>query len=265
VFVIQILGSKSWRIGTPAMEFPLPFQERQKGGPDIADACHKLVLHPHDVLYVPRGVLHDAVSEAELSCHITVGLHPKTYLDLILTAVTIAADRDPRFRKYLPPGSFKVHDGDIAAAVGLMRDISRDDFLKAGDAFGELLASEQRRAPTGVLRLPQKVDTVSEADFFQAIPNLMCSISQENDVVELAVFGRSIGFPGELRTDLELCLSGIAFQLADIGTLASPAGRIQLVRRLMLEGVVRKLAESDDRHPCPVDVIKHLPSLENRQ
>lgn len=165
VFVIQILGSKSWRIGTPAMEFPLPFQERQKGGPDIADACHKLVLHPHDVLYVPRGVLHDAVSEAELSCHITVGLHPKTYLDLILTAVTIAADRDPRFRKYLPTGSFKVQDGEIAAAVGLMRDISRDDFLEAGDAFAELLASEQRRAPTGVLSLPQKVETVSEADF----------------------------------------------------------------------------------------------------
>ncbi len=265
VFVIQVLGSKSWRIGTPAVTFPLPFQERLRGGPDIADACHKLVLQPRDVLYVPRGVLHDAVSEAELSCHITVGVHPKTFLDLILTAVTIAADRDPQFRKYLPPGSFKVQDGDIAAAVGLMRDISRDDFLDAGDAFAELLASEQRRAPTGVLRLPEKLETLSEADFFQAIPNLMCSLSQEMDVVELTVFGRSIGFPGDSRAGLELCLSGTAFQIADIGTPASPAGRAELVRRLILEGVVRKLAEGDDRSPHTVDVIKRLPSLENPQ
>jgi hypothetical protein len=265
VFVIQILGSKSWRIGTPAAEFPLPFQERQKGGPDIADACHKLVLRPHDVLYVPRGVLHDAVSEAELSCHLTVGLHPKTYLDLILTAVTIAADRDPRFRKYLPPGSFKVQDGDIAAAVVLMRDICSDDFLDAGDAFAELLASERRRAPTGVLRLPEAVETLSEADFFQAIPNLLCSLSQEKDVIELAVFGRSMGFPFNSRADIELCLSGNAFQLADIGTPAAPAERLGLVRRLILEGVVRKLAEGDDRSPRPVDVIKRLPSLQTPQ
>lgn len=265
VFVIQILGSKSWRIGAPAVESPLPFQERRKGGPDIADACHKLVLYPHDVLYVPRGMLHDAVSEAGLSCHITVGVHPKTYLDLILTAVTIAADRDPRFRKYLPLGSFKIQDSDIAAAAGLMRDISRDDFIEAGDAFAELLASEQRRSPTGVLSLPEKVDTSSEADFFQAIPNLMCSLSQEGDVVELTVFGRSIRLPGDARADLELCLSGKAFQLADIGTPASPAGRAQLVRRLILEGVVRKLAEGDDRSPHTVDVIKHLPFQKNEQ
>lgn len=93
----------------------------------------------------------------------------------------------------------------------------------------------------------------------------MCSLSQERDVVELAVFGRSIEFPGELRADLELCLSGKAFQLADLGASASPEGRTQLVRRLILEGVVRKLAEGDDRYPRPVDVIKHLPSLENTQ
>jgi hypothetical protein len=131
VFVLQVLGTKEWRLGPAAVESPLPFQDRV-GGPDIAQAHQSLTLRPGDALYVPRGLLHDAVAQDGLSCHITIGIHPKSYLDLILAAVAIAADRDSRFRKYLPPGSFAVGDAEIETARELLRGVSPDDYRQAG-------------------------------------------------------------------------------------------------------------------------------------
>jgi lysine-specific demethylase/histidyl-hydroxylase NO66 len=260
VFVIQILGSKAWRVGTPAIDSPLPFQERKTDGIEIADVHERLVLNPNQVLYLPRGLLHDAVSEADLSCHLTIGIQPKTYLDLILTAVAIAADGDPRFRRHLEPGSFTIQEDDIAAAVRLMGEVSPDDFREAGAAFCELLASERRRTPAGAIRLLEGVEKLSEADYFRVIPNLMCSLSDRANIIELTVFGRSLEFPRSSQADLERCLNGTAFRMIDIN--ASP-NRSEFVRRLLLEGIVERLDRNDDRSPRIVDLINHIDSQKN--
>jgi hypothetical protein len=177
--------------------------------------------------------------------------------------VTIAADRDPRFRRYLEPGSFNVQDKDIATAVRLMGDISRDDFRDAGDAFCELLASEQRRSSTGIIRLLEEAETLSEKDFFQVVPNLMCSLSQKSDTLELTALGRSIEFPLSAQADLELCLTGKVFRIADINGVTNHGDRIQFVRRLLLEGVIQKLGYHDDKSPRLVDFINHISSAAN--
>lgn len=244
VFVLQIIGSKAWRVGGSAIESPLPFQDRQDGGPDIAKGA-QLLLRPGDLLYVPRGILHDAVANTELSCHVTVGMHAKSYLDLVLAAVAIAADRQPEFRKYLAPGSFSVRDEDIAKATQLLSLISASDFRAAGDAFCELLASDRKRNLRGVLRLPESAQAIAENDCFQATPGLMCSMSQTGERIDLMVFGRTVELPGRVRNDLEVILRGLPFRLRDLRGISSAQDRSNFIARLLLEGVVQKVDPDD--------------------
>jgi hypothetical protein len=259
VFVLQLIGSKRWSLGARAADAPMPFQVHARlTRNDGEDGTTRLVLQRGDVLYMPRGQAHEAATEDDLSAHLTIGLYPKTYLDMIVTAAAIAADRDARFRESLPLGTFAADADVVDKARSLMALISDRDFAEVGEAFCELLASEQRRSPIDRLGLHGKDGRLSEHDRFRATANLMCSLSCSADAVELNAMGSSLSFPPAALNDLIRCSSGKVFCLKDIGSGAALEDRADFVRRLMFAGVVQRLRPADDPGDVPVDVIKHL-------
>ena len=61
------------------------------------------MLRPGDALYLPRGYLHSAVAQGEVSIHLTVGVHPLTAYDLARELIAAAA-ADRELRRSLPLG-----------------------------------------------------------------------------------------------------------------------------------------------------------------
>jgi hypothetical protein len=255
VFVLQLIGSKLWRIGASAADSPMPFQGHSDM-PGMGAVSRELRLQPGEVLYLPRGILHDAVAEDDLSCHLTIGMHPKTFLDAILTAVTIAADRDPRFRRYMPMGTFSIGPEVIAESRQLMSSISDKDFADVGEAFCELLASQRRRSPEGLLSLKGKSGELTAEDWFRAKPHLMSSLFREDRQAVLHALGKAMTFPLSQADDVALCCSGKAFSLSDLKAQPSLAAAGAFVHRLLLDGVVDRLAPTDGRDAVPVDLIR---------
>lgn len=91
VLVLQVSGSKKWRVWDDML---LPHATRNTpwdGAVHKADpaGAKDLTLRPGDVLYVPRGVAHDAsVQEGgEPSLHITVGLLEPSWADALKAAI----------------------------------------------------------------------------------------------------------------------------------------------------------------------------------
>jgi len=79
VFVLQISGSKKWNIYDMPIPSPIKGMGLTKDQRDkylMNNPLHNLKLEEGDLLYIPRGVVHDAYSENELSIHITFGLMP---------------------------------------------------------------------------------------------------------------------------------------------------------------------------------------------
>lgn len=94
VFVVQIMGTKEWRVCLPTERVDLAnltesdaaeVLELQKSNPrgctQVEDAvqdpdleCKQLVMRPNDVLYLPKGVVHTATAGDALSVHITISL-----------------------------------------------------------------------------------------------------------------------------------------------------------------------------------------------
>ncbi|KAK3250925.1 hypothetical protein CYMTET_39723 [Cymbomonas tetramitiformis] len=92
VFVLQLEGTKRWRLyerpdvdTRPAGDTTQQFTEKELG-PCIDD----FILHPGEVLYLPRGTVHQAMAQAAggtHSLHITFSTYQKhTWLHLLLDA-----------------------------------------------------------------------------------------------------------------------------------------------------------------------------------
>jgi ribosomal protein L16 Arg81 hydroxylase len=82
VLAVQVKGAKRWRgygspLAYPLEDFP------QRGNVAFGDPVWEELIEPGDLLYVPRGEAHDAISEVKPSVHLTFGIHVPNGIDLL--------------------------------------------------------------------------------------------------------------------------------------------------------------------------------------
>lgn len=106
VFAAQLYGSKRWNIYQGQLDKPIEhamFQnvpqveyDRRKG--EVAEVIE---MNPGDLLYLPRGKFHDALTMSEISVHLSISSNEPLGLDW-LTQLWNLAVQDPEFRTVLP-------------------------------------------------------------------------------------------------------------------------------------------------------------------
>ncbi|MEU5330052.1 cupin domain-containing protein [Streptomyces parvus] len=162
VFVLQIEGAKRWVVHEPVLPDPLRDQPWTDHRAAVADrAAHgtphlDTMLRPGDVLYLPRGWLHSAQAQGEVSIHLTLGVHAWTRYalaeQLTRAALTTLGD-DPSMRRSLP-----LADPDEPAGrngpddvLGLVRERLLAALAEADPAplFHRARRSRARPAPLG--------------------------------------------------------------------------------------------------------------------
>jgi lysine-specific demethylase/histidyl-hydroxylase NO66 len=106
VFALQTEGEKTWRIyesraDTPVTPLP-PGDEVEKWlTASRGRLLFEAAMKPGDILYLPRGQYHDALTGGRASLHITFGVAPATGLSLFKLLETTLT-RESEFRAYLP-------------------------------------------------------------------------------------------------------------------------------------------------------------------
>lgn len=145
VIVLQIAGSKKWRVyegrfehpveapGYETTGFPPAYHDERKGAVLMAPE-----LKSGDLLYLPRGQYHDALASSDASLHLTFGVTQATGHD-VLMQLSDAFIADPLFRKPLPPFDDEAaHSAHIRAMADRMRAIL------TGPEAGALIQGFQR-------------------------------------------------------------------------------------------------------------------------
>ncbi|MES2713660.1 MAG: cupin domain-containing protein [Pseudomonadota bacterium] len=111
VLVLQVEGQKTWRVwdGTP-VEKPTratPWENRYRSNGEP----HRVEMNPGDLLYIPRGVMHDASTADGHSLHITIGFLEPSWAN-VLAGVVEALERDlPELRGAVPTWRLGDPDG----------------------------------------------------------------------------------------------------------------------------------------------------------
>ena len=113
VFILQLEGRKRWRVGACADDvYRLPRVSSEDFDEEalrrLCPHLSEIVLEPGDVLYLPRGFIHSAVTEGlQNSLHLTLSCHrANSWADLLEAALPSALSEaiasDPKMRESLP-------------------------------------------------------------------------------------------------------------------------------------------------------------------
>ncbi len=249
VFVLQVAGTKQWTIHQPVLDDPLPDQpwdqhkaavSQRAAEPPLIDA----LLKPGDALYLPRGYLHSAVAQGELSIHLTVGIHPITSYDLVRDVLQHARN-DRELRRSLPMGvdladpavladALRVAAGRLATVAAGAADQQLDDIARR---VGADLVRNTRPQPVAPLAQLAAVEAVTAEMPLVIRPDLRAELRSAGDKVTLSFLSTGVTWPGYCGDALARVVTGNVFTAAELPGL-SEDDRLLLVRRLLREGIV---------------------------
>ena len=246
VFVLQLAGTKAWSIHDPVLADPLPSQPWKGTAEDAGEPILTVELQAGDCLYVPRGFLHAAEAQHDLSAHLTIGIVTTTWCDLVGTILAGIAD-EPEFRRALPAG---YTDDPSALAAGVDEVVARlRKWLDGVDAEAVAAAQARRflagRPPilSGQLHQLRMLDSLQDGSVLRRRGGSVCLLVTGSDTLTVVLGGKELHMPAALEPALRrVAGSGDGFRLADLDDLLDGPSRLVLGRRLVAEGLLEIVA-----------------------
>jgi lysine-specific demethylase/histidyl-hydroxylase NO66 len=243
VFVLQVSGTKRWRIHPPVHPAPLrdqPWTDHRAAVEAAAreDPLIDAELRPGDVLYLPRGFLHAATALGETTAHLTVGVHVWTRRHL-LEQLLAAAQDDEELRASLPLGIDVTDPAELRAE--LARTVERfgsvlpgidPDQIAAG-MVGPVLGAG-KAAPVGPLAQAAAADQVGPQTRLRWRPALRVVVRRSGEQIVVRTPDGEVRLPAEAEPGLDRLRAGAVLAVADLGVLDA----LDLARTLLRDCLV---------------------------
>ena len=230
VFVLQVAGEKRWLVYEPAWELPLRNQKYTAEMGEPGRPVHDLVLRPGDMLYLPRGWLHEALTSDSDSLHLTVGVNVVTWLDAFKAALEECGD-EPAFRR-------SIERGEPDALIDVLRERVRPEAVRRR-AAGKL-ARTRRPIRDGQLAQLRALDDLDLDTEVKRRATALVEASATDGSFGLVFDGKEVAFPARVADEVAWVLEAEdPFTPADLPGDLDDESRLVLVRRLVREGLLR--------------------------
>lgn len=98
LFILQCFGKKKWKIFESYGYLPNTPQAGRNFDFSDQKVLYDIELQVGDVLYLPRGFVHEVTTNDTVSCHVTLGCVYSTWADFLKRKVLAAAIESPKLR-----------------------------------------------------------------------------------------------------------------------------------------------------------------------
>jgi ribosomal protein L16 Arg81 hydroxylase len=236
VFVLQIDGEKHWRFYGVARELPLPRDKAAVRQDQLGAPTQEVFLQPGDLLYMPRGHVHEAFTSERASLHLTVGVKVFRWLDLLQQALADAGADDVRFRRSLPlgllckslaPPSLKEKFHEL-----LQHFANQADLQGAVEAMAAAFVGKLAALPQDYFAL-EDPDRINLDTLLERAPGVICRVIQEGDSVTLHTPGNRIDGPAKIAPALHYIARTQRFTPRALPDNLTSDAKLILVRRLI--------------------------------
>jgi ribosomal protein L16 Arg81 hydroxylase len=243
VFVMQIMGSKHWKVEKDRRTLPEKTANIEEEGREFRGEVYDFTLQQGDMVYIPRGFVHAAECGSENSLHITVGTYFPTWEELLAAVIRMAAFQEQKLRHALPVGYIRGEGADIRNRMQeeLQRMLDPAFLNKALDQFRDEYVKKATLDISGQLRTFFRPKELKLDDRIGVRPGLLFTLRQGQETVNLNVGTRTIIFPDFLVPTLDFALNTPDFAIADLPGELEDEEKIVVAQRLMQEAlIVRK-------------------------
>jgi len=243
VFVLQVSGTKRWSTFDTPIELPYRGMRFDPDTTQAKDLTAEFDLGPGDTYYLPRGVMHHAVTQAGGSLHVTLGVLHASWTDLLVESLAQVGLREPRFRHALPAG-FAREGFDRTEAKKRFRElldrfVESADFDTALDYFASDLVSTRHPLIEGQMEQVMRLPTLTIDSIVGARPNLLFHFAEADERITVSCCGRDTTMPSFAAPTLRDLLGKPRVRVGDLAGELDDAGKVVLARRMILEGLAR--------------------------
>jgi ribosomal protein L16 Arg81 hydroxylase len=247
-FILQVEGAKDWFVYEPGFQSPLETDY----GRTIDAAAHDesaLVLREHtrldtgDILYMPRGFYHKALTSDTCSLHLTVSLHPIYWVDFVKRSVELLCAGNVALREALPP-DFTEADGARPGMAETFNSLLRLVREKASfdttlDSFVEEVTASRAFPPDGHFAALAQLPALRLGSTVERRIGLPCRVESADRGAALCFGPHRVQGPDTLLPALEFVRDHRRFQVSDLPAGLSDNSKLVLVRRLVRDGLLR--------------------------
>ena len=246
VLILQVEGSKAWRIYGNGPTLPPrsqhdPIAVIRQRTLNPGDPIKELIMNPGDVLYLPRGFVHNATATDTSSVHLTLGMNAISWTDLIVSSLNQFSKSHQEYRECVPWGSIGSMDDVSEEAAAKCREllhaaIDKLDF-SAGKKFqAQALVRSMEPPPTGHFLNMTKIDSVDLDTVVTRRTNVMAHVIEEADYCALLWPGYYQQGPDKMILAFDFIARTETFKVGDIPGWYSPEEKIRTVRHLIKKG-----------------------------
>lgn len=248
VFILQVEGAKDWFVYEPGIRSPLDTDYGRvidAAAPDESslELREHARLNTGDLLYIPRGFYHKAVTSDACSLHLTVSLHPIYWVDFVKRSIELLCADNQELREALPPDfgrETEIHDSMAATFDTLIRLVrDKASFDSTLDSFVEQVTASRCFPPDGHFAALAQISTLSLDSIVERRIGLPCFV-ESGDRGPVLRFGiHRVQGPASLLSALEFIRDHRRFQVAELPAALSNNSKLVLVRRLVRDGLLR--------------------------
>ncbi len=243
VFVMQIYGSKDWKIYGNDVPLALKSEEFEKEGYQPGPVTAEFTLEAGDLLYIPRGLVHDAETDQNSSLHITLGMLGTTWINHIFNSLTQLADKDLQVRKYLPmkfgtnEESRKEYTQSIEEVLAKLRTLLLSEEPRHNE-WEANLSNFLKYAP-GQLESIERLKDLRLEDRVERRKNVPFYIQQVGDEIIIQVYDSELNIPAEAAELIDFIKAqNEPFKVADLPDILDDDSKVFITAKLVSYGIL---------------------------
>ncbi len=247
VIALQISGEKHWilyddtHFKTPLLNSFQPIFQREH-----LTGAREITMRAGDILYMPRGVPHEAYTTDKSSMHITIGIHSTQWIDFITKSLLNLSQKHIELRKALPIGFLKSEGDDLLSAdaeidfINILQQVfQKDNIAGALNILGEEFRIKEQPKPDGHFASLDKINHIELSSHLSKREGLTSKVTNNISGARISFQGNTIKGPSQIVSTLEFISQqeGI-FSVNEIPFL-NDDNKLKLAKRLVRGGLLK--------------------------
>lgn len=237
LFVLQLKGTKNWKIFSGSYALPLSDDRFIPGVSDAGSPVNELLLEAGDIAYLPRGTVHEPQSFT-YSVHAAVGILSNRWVDLLIENIRLLAKNNIELRKKVTFDygleSESAHIKIVNKLLQYLPSINNQNIAKqAVEMLVNRFIQSRNLVVEGKLIDVINTETVSVATIVKHNIGICFRSYIENDKIYLLWAKQKIAFPVHLKTVFDFITTTDTFKVDDISRSLTEEEKVVIISTLI--------------------------------
>ncbi len=240
VFVLQTEGSKKWSVYGRYRDFPQCSDKTRIAADSLGKPVCSYTMKGGDLLYIPRGFVHEANTVGSVSLHITLGVHSLCWSDLIAEVIESATEADPKLRRALPTTFLTADSAELVnRAMELIKSVDWTRHVESGVAnLRRTTVDKSRVSPDGHFEALGQVDVIEADTRLKRRPGVTCITEDDRESSSILFDGNRVRGPATLLPAFRFIAEAQEFRPRDLPGGLSGRSRLTICKRLVKDGLL---------------------------